>query len=118
VSVEGRLKFCVARWGVNAFTQQRVLELRQEIAALQSENESYRRQKRHTDSEVNNDDLRRLRLLAIKEELVRMTEPSSKGKRRIYLSTQFRGMGVGFRTGENGLIGQQKPKAKPAKGGK
>ena len=66
---------------MDAFTQQRVLELRQEIAALQHDNESFRWQKRHTASEENTNELRRLRLLAIKEELLRMTEPTSRRKR-------------------------------------
>jgi hypothetical protein len=59
---------------MDAFTQQRVLELRQEIAALQRDNESYQRQKRRTDSESNTNELRRLRLLAIKEELTRLNQ--------------------------------------------
>jgi hypothetical protein len=59
---------------VDAFTQQRVLELRQEITSLQRDNESYRVQKRHSASETNTNELRRLRLLAIKEELLRLNE--------------------------------------------
>jgi hypothetical protein len=59
---------------VDAFTQQRVLELRQEIASLQRDNEPYRWQKRHAASEINTNELRRLRLLAIKEELLRLNE--------------------------------------------
>ena len=66
---------------MDAFTQQRVLELRQEIASLQRDNESFRWQKRHTASEDNTNELRRFRLLAIKEELLRMAEPPSRGKR-------------------------------------
>jgi hypothetical protein len=66
---------------VDAFSQQRVLELRQEIASLQRHNESFRWQKRHTASEDNTNELRRFRLLAIKEELLRMAEPPSRGKR-------------------------------------
>jgi hypothetical protein len=66
---------------VDAFTQQRVLELRQEIASLHRDNESFRWQKRHTASEDNTNELRRFRLLAIKEELLRMAEPPSRGKR-------------------------------------
>ena len=66
---------------MDAFTQQRVLELRQEIASLQRDNESFRWQKRHTASEDNTNELRRFRLLAIKEELLGMTEPRSRGKR-------------------------------------
>lgn len=61
-----------------SFTQQRVLELREEIARLQHENESYRRQKCHTDSELKYNELRRLRLLAIKEELLRLSGPSKR----------------------------------------
>jgi len=56
---------------VDVFTQQRVWELRREIAAVQRDNESYRGQKRHTASEINTNELRRLRLLAIKVELLR-----------------------------------------------
>jgi hypothetical protein len=63
---------------VDSFTQKRVLELRQEIAALQRDNESYRRQKRRTDSEFNTNELRRLRLLAIKEELLKLSEHSKR----------------------------------------
>ena len=66
---------------MDAFTQQRVLVLRQEIAALQRDNESFRCQKRHTSSEDNTNELRRFRLLAIKEELLRMTEKPSRRKR-------------------------------------
>ena len=65
---------------MDAFTQQRVLSLRQEIAALHRENESFRWQKRHTASEDTANESRRLRLLAIKEELVRMTAPPARGK--------------------------------------
>jgi hypothetical protein len=67
---------------VDEFTQQRVLELRQEIALLQRDNESYRWQKRRTASEDNTNELRRVRLWAIKEELLRMTEASQRGNRR------------------------------------
>ena len=58
---------------MDAFTQQRVLELREEIGALQRENELYQRKRSHPDSELNINDLRRLRLLAIKEELLRLS---------------------------------------------
>ena len=54
---------------MDSFTQQRVLELRREIAALQCDNESYLHQKRHTDSEFNTNELRRRRLWAIKKTL-------------------------------------------------
>jgi len=66
---------------VDELTQQRVLELRQEIASLQRDNESYRWQKRRTASEDNTNELRRIRLWAIKEELVGMIEASQKGNR-------------------------------------
>jgi len=59
---------------VDAFTQRRVLELRHEISELQRDNESYRWQERHTAAEINTNELRRLRLLAIKEELMRLNE--------------------------------------------
>jgi len=59
---------------MDAFDRHRVLELRQEIASLQRENESYRRQEHHNLSQANRNELRRLRLLAIKEELLRLNE--------------------------------------------
>jgi hypothetical protein len=63
---------------VDSFTQQRVLELREEIAAIQRDNESYQRKKSHSDSEFNTNELRRLRLLAIKEELLRLSGRSRR----------------------------------------
>ena len=63
---------------MDSFTQQRVLELRHEIAARQRDNESYRWQKRHTDSEFNTNELRKLRLVAIKEELLRLSGRSRR----------------------------------------
>jgi len=63
---------------VDSFAQQRVLELREEIAALQRDNESYQRKRNHTDSEFNTNELRRLRLLAIKEELLRLSGRSKR----------------------------------------
>jgi hypothetical protein len=59
---------------VDALSQQRIVELRQEIASLQRHNESYRLKERHTASEVNSNELRRLRLLAIQEELLRLND--------------------------------------------
>ena len=59
---------------MDAFTQQRVLELREEIVALQRDNQSYQQKRNHTDSEFKTNELRKLRLLAIKEELVRLNE--------------------------------------------
>jgi len=59
---------------MDAFDRERVLELRQEIASLQSHNESYRSKEHHTASEANRNELRRLRLLAIQQELLRLNE--------------------------------------------
>lgn len=64
-------------FGVDAFTGQRVLKLKNEIASLQYENELYRSQKRHTLEEKHSDDLRRFRLLAIREELRTLFQPNS-----------------------------------------
>jgi hypothetical protein len=64
---------------VDAFTQERVLELRQEIASLQQDNDLYRLHTRHSAEDTRLSEARRFRLLAIKEELFGMTE---KGKRR------------------------------------
>lgn len=69
------------RWAVDSFTQQRVLELRKEIATLQHENELYRQKKYHGPAEFNNNELRRLRLLAIQEELLRLSGPSKRSTR-------------------------------------
>jgi hypothetical protein len=59
---------------MDQFDRERVLELREEIASLQRENESYRSQKDHTASQDITNDLRRLRLLAIREELRKLNE--------------------------------------------
>lgn len=59
---------------LDQFSQQRVLELRQEIASLQRDNETYNSQPHHTRSESNTNKLRRLRLLAIREELLRLNK--------------------------------------------
>ncbi len=59
---------------MDLFDRERVLELRKEIASLQRDNESYRLQEHHTASEANTNELRRLRLLAIREELRRLNE--------------------------------------------
>jgi hypothetical protein len=64
-------------FGVDAFTEQRVLKLKNEIASLQYENESYRSQRHHTLEEKHSDDLRRVRLLAIREELRTLLQPKS-----------------------------------------
>ena len=55
---------------MDSFTQQRVLELREEIAALRRQNEVFRRQQHRTTSQVNDHELRKRRLLEIKEELL------------------------------------------------
>ena len=57
---------------MDGFTQQRVLELRREIASLQHDNELYRLKERHAPSDVSSNELRKLRLLAIREELLRL----------------------------------------------
>lgn len=59
---------------MDVFDQHRILELRQEIASLQRDNESYRSQEHHTASEAHRNELRRLRLLAIQEELLTLNE--------------------------------------------
>ena len=59
---------------MDLFDRERVIELRKEIASLQRDNESYRLQEHHTASEANTNELRRLRLLAIREELRRLNE--------------------------------------------
>jgi hypothetical protein len=67
---------------VDVFSRQRVLELRQEIASLQQDNDLYRLHTRHSAEDTRLSEVRRFRLLAIKEELFRMNEPPSKGRRR------------------------------------
>jgi hypothetical protein len=54
---------------VDAFTQQRVLKLKDEIAVLQCENGVYKSQKGHSLEQKRTNDLRRFRLFAIREEL-------------------------------------------------
>ena len=65
---------------MDSFTQQRVLELRKEIATLQRDNESYRRRARHADSEFQTNELRKVRLLAITEELLRLSSRSKRNR--------------------------------------
>ena len=62
---------------MDAFTQKRVLELRDEIASLQRENELYWSQKYHTLEQEHANDLRRSRLLAIQEELKRLSQKTT-----------------------------------------
>jgi hypothetical protein len=66
---------------MDAFTQQRVVELRQEIASLHQSIQLYQSQKRHLADEARVNEVKRFRLLAIKEELLRMTGPFQRGKR-------------------------------------
>lgn len=61
---------------MDAFTQRRVSELRNEITVLQDQNQTYRTQGRHTLAESDKQAVRRLRLLAIREELARMIQAS------------------------------------------
>lgn len=73
-------KLCCGRFygfAVDAFTQQRVLKLRDEIALLRHENEVYRSQRHRTREEEHSNDLRRFRLLAIREELRTLLQPKS-----------------------------------------
>lgn len=65
---------------MDSFTHQRVLDLRKEIAALQRENESYQRKSYHSTPEFHINELRRLRLLAIKEELLRLSARSRRNR--------------------------------------
>jgi len=62
---------------VDAFTDRRVSDLRYEIAVLQRQNELYRMQKQRTLVEINQHEVRRLRLLEIQQELLRMATPPS-----------------------------------------
>jgi hypothetical protein len=64
---------------VDVFSRQRVLELRQEIASLQHDNDLYRLNTRHSAEDARLSEVRRLRVLAIKEELFRMVELPSRG---------------------------------------
>jgi hypothetical protein len=69
---------------VDAFTQQRVLKLRDEIAALQRENELYRVRGHHTLEEKHANDLRRFRLLTIREELRSLLQPKSTAQPNVW----------------------------------
>ena len=62
---------------VDAFTQQRVLKLRDEIALFRHQNEVYRSQRHRTREEERSNDLRRFRLLAIREELRTLLQQKS-----------------------------------------
>jgi hypothetical protein len=73
---------------VDAFTQRRVMQLRNEIASLQHENESYRSQSRHTPEQRDSDDLRGIRLQAIREEIIKMTAPFPGGQAMKLIKSQ------------------------------
>ena len=60
---------------MDVFTQRRIVTLRHEIASLQHNNEVYRLQRHHTQLEIETNEMRRLRLLAIREELRNMSVP-------------------------------------------
>src|SRR2546430_11106944 len=60
---------------VEKLTHWRVCDLRYEIAVLQRQNGLYLMQERHTLAEINQHEARRIRLLAIQEELLRMAVP-------------------------------------------
>ena len=62
---------------MDSFTQ-RVLELRKEIATLQRDNESFQRKSYRSTLEFHTNELRRLRLVAIKEELLRLSARSKR----------------------------------------
>jgi hypothetical protein len=62
-------------FGVDAFTQRRIVELRSEIAALQHEQLLYTAQVFHTPAEKHSRNLRQERLQAIKQELLRLDKP-------------------------------------------
>jgi hypothetical protein len=62
-------------FAVDTFTQRRISELRSEIAALRHEQLVYAQQAFHMPAEKHTRDLRRQRLRAIKEELLRLDKP-------------------------------------------
>jgi hypothetical protein len=55
---------------MDAMDQKRIVELRREIVSLQRENETYRSQAHHSAAESKRNELRKLRLLAIQEDLI------------------------------------------------
>jgi hypothetical protein len=62
---------------VDKRTQDRIFELRVEIVALQKENSAYAHKGSHTAAERHTHELRRKRLEAIKEELLRRPQGST-----------------------------------------
>jgi hypothetical protein len=65
-------------FSVDAYTQRRIHELRDEIAALQHQNALYTQHPFHTRAERHTRDLRQGRLQAIKEELRSMNASSKR----------------------------------------
>jgi hypothetical protein len=78
-STERATKFRVVRNDYNCL--QSLAELRDEITVLQDQNQTYHLQRRHILAEVEQQEVRRRRLLAIKEELASMIVASKKPKR-------------------------------------
>jgi len=66
-------------FGVDAFTQRRLSELREEIAALRLQNTAYAKQGFHTAAERHTRDLRQQRLRAIKDERAHLNKPFQRG---------------------------------------
>jgi hypothetical protein len=87
------LRYIVGRFygfGVDAFTQKRVLELRDEIASLQHENQLYWSRKHCTLEQEHANDFRRSRLLAIREELKRLSQkPTSDARPEVWKSHDY-----------------------------
>jgi hypothetical protein len=59
---------------VDAYIQRRISELRTEIAVLQHQNSLYSQESLHTRAARHTRDLRRVRLDAIKDELMRLNK--------------------------------------------
>ena len=64
---------------MEVFTQYRVSELRDEIVSLQKQNSVYARQPFHGPTAKIAHDLRRVRLEAIKDDLMRLNKPITRG---------------------------------------
>ena len=64
---------------MDAFTERRLSELREEIVALQLQNSVYAQRSFHTAAERNTRDLRQERLQAIKQELMHFDKPFQRG---------------------------------------
>jgi hypothetical protein len=59
---------------MDQFDWRRFVSLKEELASLQRENVSYQLKAHHSKSEIHINELRRLRLLQIREELLKLTE--------------------------------------------